>query len=227
MNWKNLLAMVAIALVVSAGVAVGYQALLAPEAEPVEPLGITNFDDVVLSGDLTVDGTSTLTGAVNQASTLSTGDLTLSAGSIISQSFGSENFGLPSVITAPITYTTSGALFTIADGEIWIVHRAILNVTTNYDCSGNDCTLDLGDSGDLDGLLNCADTNLQAANEDYTGGPAGWMGLDGAAPTGVYLVGGPHVYAPSGADETIDIAIGGTTPSAGAGTIYLVYTRIQ
>jgi hypothetical protein len=38
------------------------------------------------------------------------------------------------------------------------------------------------------------------------------------------------VYAPVGADETIDVAIddtGGTDPSAGAATIYLIYTRIQ
>lgn len=147
--------------------------------------------------------------------------------SLLNQAINIENIGLPSVMTAAVTYTSSGALFTVADGEIWIVHRAIINVTTNFDCTGDDCTVDIGDGNDADGFLNLADADLQTTGTDYTGAQAGWQGLDGTAPTGAYIVGGPQVYAPSGAAETIDIAVGGTSPAAGAGTVYLYYTRLQ
>jgi hypothetical protein len=153
--------------------------------------------------------------------------LGLSNFSSIQTDIGEENIGLPTVATAAITYVSTGAIFTIADGEIWIVHDLFVHTTTNFDCTGSDCTMDIGDGADADGFIDAADAHIQAAVTDYTGGPAGWIGLDGAAPKGVYLVGGDHVYAPSGADETIDIAIAGTDPAAGVATVYLVYTRVQ
>ena len=168
--------------------------------------------------DVEINGADEL---VITASTMNVADM------LIDQDFGVENIGLPSMVTASVVYTSTGAVFTVTDGEIWLVHRAIINVTTNFDCTGNDCTLDLGDGNDTDGLLNCADADLQTTQTDYTGAQAGWQGLDGSAPTGDYIVGGPQVYAPSGGDETIDIAIGGTDPAAGEATIYLYYTRLQ
>ena len=138
-----------------------------------------------------------------------------------------ENIGIPSVASAAVTYTSSGAIFTITDGEVWFVTSVIIEVTTNFDCTGDDCTVDVGDGTDVDGFLNLADADLQAAATDYTGSPAGWQGVDGATPAGVFIIGGPHVYAPSGADETIDIAVAGNTPAAGVANIYIFYTRTQ
>jgi hypothetical protein len=144
----------------------------------------------------------------------------------IQTDIGEENIGLPTVATVDVTYLTSGAIFTIADGEIWLVHNVLVRTTTNFDCTG-DCTMDIGDDLDVDGFINAADADLQAAYTDYTGAPAGWCGLDGATPKGVYLIGGDHVYAQSGAAQTIDIAVAGTALAAGEATVYLVYTRVQ
>jgi hypothetical protein len=138
-----------------------------------------------------------------------------------------EHLGIPSVASAAVTYTSSGAIFTVTDGEIWLVTDVIINVTTNFDCTGDNCTVDVGDDTDTDGFLNMADADAQAAATEYTGAPAGWQGLEDDAPTGVFLSGGPHVYAPSGADQTVDIAVGGTDPAAGAGTVYIFYIRLQ
>jgi hypothetical protein len=149
--------------------------------------------------------------------------------SFLDQDIGVENLGgLPSVITATVPYTPStGTVATVADGEIWFVDRVLYLVGTNFDCTGDDCTVDIGDGNDADGLLNCGDGDVQTTFADYTGAPAGWGGLDGSAPAGVYQVGGPHVYAPSGSAETIDYAIGGTDPAAGSMTVYVFYRRLQ
>lgn len=138
-----------------------------------------------------------------------------------------ENLGIPTVASAAITYQSSGALWTIANGEIWIIDRVFVNVTTSFDCTGDNCTLDIGDGNDVDGFIDADDTMLQTAYVDITDGTANWLGMDGAAPAGAFVITGPFVYAPSGAAETIDIAIGGTDPAAGAGTAYITYTRIQ
>lgn len=124
----------------------------------------------------------------------------------------------------------TGTLATVTDGEIWLVRRIVVNVTTNFDATGDDVTLDVGDGNDADGFLDLDDAMLQAAAVDYTGAQAGWQGLDGAAPTGAYIIGGPQLYAPSGADETIDWLVAetsGTTIAAGVATIHLWYTRFQ
>ena len=179
-------------------------------------------NDLGVAGDLEVDGvldadsTADFAGAVTFQSTLN-------------QALNLENVGmLPTVITATVVYTpASGTVATIGDGEIWLVVDVFYNVATNFDCTGDDCTVDVGDGSDADGLLNCADADVQTTYTDYTGSAAGWGGLDGSAPSGAYNVGGPHIYAPSGSAETIDYAIGGTDPAAGSMTVYVVYYRLQ
>ena len=178
-------------------------------------MATTNLDALTLSGALSVTGAITATGGV-------TGDVT---GNVTSAA-NTENIGIPSFASAAITFESDGALFTIADGEIWIIHNCLVNVTTNFDCTGDDCTLQIGDGGDANGLADMVDAEMQAASVAVTGATAGWHGY-AAGTRGAYMTsGGGFVYAPSGAAETIDITIGGTSPAAGAGTVYLLYTRI-
>jgi hypothetical protein len=158
--------------------------------------------------------------------------------SYVDQDVDTENVGvLPSIVSTAITYTAAaggtGAVATIADGEIWFVHAVFVNVTTDFDCTGDDATLVVGDGSDADGFVTLADAELQVADTEQTGSPAGWQGLV-AATMGVYLDGAvssaPHIYAPSGAAETIDWLVdegSGETITAGAATIYVVYTRVQ
>jgi hypothetical protein len=142
---------------------------------------------------------------------------------------GTENVGsLPTVISSAITYESTGALWTVADGEIWLVHQVVCNITTNFDCTGDDCTVDIGDGNDADGLLDLDDAELQTSDTEGTGGTAGWQGYLGTDTRGAYFTyANSFVYAPSGSAETIDITVGGTSPAAGAGTCYLHYTRLQ
>jgi len=188
-----------------------------PVFDPILGLGTTHFSDVEAD---------TFTGALTGAVTGNvTGDLT----GHVTADINTENIGLPTVITADIvTSTLTGTVATIADGEVWLVHSVFVQTTTNFDCTGNDCTLTVGDGNDADGFLAAADASIQAAFTEATGYQAGFYGIE-AASGGAYTLddGGPFVYAPSGADETIDYAIGGTDPAAGAATIYVVYTRIQ
>ena len=124
------------------------------------------------------------------------------------------------------------ALFTIADGEIWFVHAVFIKVTTNFECTGDDCVAVIGDGTDTDGFCIFADAELQTADTEYTGAPAGWEGLV-AATMGVFLDGAvssaPHIYAPSGAAETVDVVLSaaGNDFSTGQATAYIIYTRIQ
>lgn len=189
-------------------------------------LGEVNAQDAVdLDSTLNVDGASTLVGAVGV-----TGAATF--GGVINQAIDIENVGgLPTILSADIITTTNGAIFTIADGEIWFVNVVYCDVTTNFDCTGDDCTLQIGDGGDANGLLDMVDAELQAASVGVTGGAAGWHGYE-AGTIGAYMTSGAgFIYAPSGAAETIDIAIedtsAATDPTAGAATCYIVYTRIQ
>ena len=166
---------------------------------------------------------------VDPVLTLGTTHFTDLSANSIAVALENENFGLPSVITQDIVYSTaSGTVATIADGEIWLVHNIFVQTTTNFDCTGDDCTLTIGDGNDADGFIAAADAAIQATFTEATGYPAGFYGIE-AGSGGAYTLddGGPFVYAPSGAAETIDYAIGGTDPAAGAATIYVVYTRIQ
>jgi len=140
-----------------------------------------------------------------------------------------EHLMFPSVITATVQYTpTSGTVATIADGEVWLIHAVYANVSTNFDCTGDDCDVQIGDGGDADGLLDLDDAELQAADTEGTGAAAGWQGFMSTSTRGAYLANGlGFVYAPSGAAETIDYAVGGTDPAAGTLDVYVVYTRIK
>ena len=155
----------------------------------------------------------------------------------LDQDISTENIMLPTTASTAFTYTAAAGgtipVFTVADGQIWFVHAIFINVTTDFDCTGDDCTLELGDGTDTDGFCVLADAEMQTADTEQTGSPAGWQCLV-AATMGVFLDGAvssaPHVYAPSGAAETIDIILdegSGETYAAGAGTAYIVYTRIQ
>ncbi len=146
-----------------------------------------------------------------------------------------ENIMFPTVVSTAITYTAAaggtGTVATIADGEVWIVHDIFVNVTTNWDATGDDVLLHIGDGGDEDGLCDLDDGELQTTDVEVTGGAAGWQCFGGADTIGAYIASGrAHIYAPSGAAETIDYLIdetSGETITAGAATIYVVYTRIQ
>lgn len=176
----------------------------------VDMQGITNFDTITLGDDLTVTGTSTFDDIAQTVNAY-------------------ENLGgLPTVITVDIAYgTLTGTVATIADGEVWIIHDVFVQTATSFACTGDDCTLDIGDGNDVDGFVDAADANIQSTFTEATGYPAGWYGLENGS-NGAYTVDeGIFVYAPSGAAETIDYAIGGTTPAAGAATIYVVYTRVE
>ncbi len=175
--------------------------------------------DLIIEDDLIVQDDATIAGDMSVAGTV--GSLTQSLNS-------TENVGSPqTVVSTTVTYESSGAIFTIADGEEWIIQGILVKTTTNFDCTGNDCTLIIGDGGDTDGLVVLADAEMQAAAVDVTGGAAGVHGYMSDT-LGAYLAdSGFFMYAPSGADETIDIAIGGTDPAAGQATVYLIYTRIK
>lgn len=176
----------------------------------VDMQGITNFDTITLGDDLTVTGTSTFDDIAQTVNAY-------------------ENLGgLPTVITVDIAYgTLTGTVATIADGEVWIIHDVFVQTATSFACTGDNCTLDIGDGNDVDGFVDAADANIQSTFTEATGYPAGWYGLENGS-NGAYTVDeGIFVYAPSGAAETIDYAIGGTTPAAGAATIYVVYTRVE
>jgi len=192
--------------------------IVAPVYDEIEELGTTHFDDLAVTADVSIGDALTVAG-------------------IATVPVGTEHIGLPSVISTDVTFgaTTgaTGAVATIADGEIWIVHDVFVNVTTNFDATGDDATLIVGDGNDADGFVVLADANLQAADTEATGYAAGWQGLI-AATQGAYIdeAAGANsfIYAPSGAAETIDYLVSettGDTLSAGAATIYVVYTRIQ
>ena len=206
-------------------------------------------DDCPAVGELDV-GARSITGGSNFTNlvvdsgglTVTAGGLTVTAGTtdidgVLDAVVGTEHLGMPSVVSTAITYTAAaggtGAVATIGDGEIWIVHDVFVNVTTNFDCTGDDATLVVGDGNDADGFIVLADAELQAADTEATGFAAGWQGLI-AATQGAYIdeAAGANsfIYAPSGAAETIDWLVdesSGESITAGAATIYVVYTRIQ
>lgn len=146
-----------------------------------------------------------------------------------------EHIMFPTVATTSFTYTAAAGgtvtLWTIAAGEIWIVHDIYCNITTDFDCTGEDCKVDIGDDTDPDGLCDLDDAELQAADTEVTGAPAGWQCMCSGDTIGAWFTSGRgFIYAPSGSAQTIDAVIdedSGETLSAGAATCYIVYTRIQ
>jgi len=136
-----------------------------------------------------------------------------------------ENEVLPSVATFTVSSViTTGVGLTSTAGEVFEILEVFYFVGTSFDCTGDDCTLDVGTGDDADGFLNCADADLQSTYTDYTGADAGWGGLDGATPAGVFVIGGSHIM--SGA-ETLDFELGGTDPAAGSATVYVVYRKLD
>lgn len=154
----------------------------------------------------------------------------------ITQQLGAENLGmLKSVQSTVIPFGAaaggSGTLATITDGEIWFVHSVFIRTTTNFDATGDDVTFVIGDGNDPNGFIDAVDAELQATFTEATGFAAGWFGIENGS-SGAYTTddGGPFIYAPSGADETIDWLLdetSGETISAGSLTAYIIYTRIQ
>lgn len=184
------------------------------------PAAVQSFSTQSLTLPTTIDDDLMVNGDVVVAGALRTDDaLTLPV--------NTENFGAVSVVTSSLTYTpTTGTVATIGAGEVWLVHSVYVHVTTSFDCTGDNCTLQIGDGGDPNGLVDLVDAELQTAAVDVTGAAAGWMGFMSDT-RGAYLAdGNAFVYAPS-AGETIDFAVGGTNPAAGAATVYVVYTRIK
>jgi hypothetical protein len=212
-------------LVLLIAVAIGF--LAAPRlADPLPPelmmsraAGDTNFTNVVAEGDVTAGDDLIAT------DDLSAVDATLT-GSIIT-TIDNEHVGLPTVDSAAVAIATDGALWTVGTSEIWFVHAVYCRVTTNFDCTGDDCTLDIGTGADADGFLDLDDAELQAADTEGTGAPAGWQGFMSTDTRGAFFAAGQGFVI---ANDTIDIAVadtGGTNPSAGAATCYIIYTRIQ
>ena len=123
---------------------------------------------------------------------------------------------------------------TIADGEIWFIHSVYANVLDNFATGGsNDATFSVGDGNDADGLLDLDDAELQTSDTDVANGTAGWQGY-GSDTIGAFMAAGAgFVYAPSGADETIDCAFAGTGLASDTGdtatdiVVYIVYMRAE
>ncbi len=182
--------------------------------DPLQTLGTSHFLDLAVTGDVAVGDDLTVTGDTDVSG-------------VVSVPVGTEHIGIPSLISASITYTPStGTVATIGAGEEWIIHGVWIHVTTNFNCTGDNCTLTIGDGNDADGFMAAADAALQAAYTEATGYPAGYYGLENGS-NGAYTVDeGKFIYAPTQA-ETIDYAVGGTSPAAGAATIYVLYTRIK
>ena len=183
------------------------------------------------AGGLTLNTGNLILTAGN--ATLTLGDLTLTAGKV-TMPINQKNFGVPSVESKDVTYGAS----TGSTGNIWtcpgtcLVHSVLVNVTTNFDCTGDDATLVVGDSGDADGYIVLADAEMQAADTEGTGFPAGWQGL--TAPTlGVYLDQNNSSFPVIGTTAvpyTMTFTVGeasGTSLTAGAATVYVNYTRIK
>lgn len=187
------------------------------------PLDLDADNDTSITVDTDDQIDVEINGSDELVITASTMDL---ANMLIDQDIDVENLGgLPTIDSATvITTATDGALWTVGASEIWFVYAVYCEVTTNFDCTGDDCTLIIGDGNDTDGFLVLNDAEMQAADAEFTGAPAGWKGLHTDS-MGAYLSGlAPFVY--DGTD-TIDVDVGGTAVAAGQATCYIVYQRVQ
>lgn len=181
----------------------------------VDKNGNVTAASLTTGGTLGVTGMSTLTGGA-------------------SVPLNVENTRLPSIATKTFTYTAAaGATYTgfvFSAGEKILVHSVLANVTTNFDCTGDDCMLTVGDASDADGYLVLADAELQAADTEGTGFAVGWQGIT-TDTIGVYLenTNAFPVIAPTGGytiTYTLD-EISGDTLAGGAATLYLLYTKME
>ena len=113
--------------------------------------------------------------------------------------------------------------------EVWYVERVVCHVTTNFDCTGDDCTIEIGlTGGDIDGFLDLDDGELQTTDAEISGLPTGWQGFGSTDTRGAFFAAGGGVIM---ANDTIDIKIEDNSdqsnPTAGAATCYVIYLRIQ
>lgn len=180
------------------------------------PSTTLNGEDAYVEGTFEVDGAVNLDGAVDIASTITT-------------AIDQEHIGLPTVDSAAIITSTDGALWTVGATEVWFIHALYCNVTTNFDCTGDDCRLHIGLAiTDADLFMELVDAELQAADTEGTGAPAGWQGFMSGDTRGAGLAEGLGFVI---TNDTIDVDLrdvsAGTDPTGGAATCYLVYTRIQ
>jgi hypothetical protein len=173
---------------------------------------IINSSTTQLVGAVNIDGAVDLDGVVTNAANL-------------------EHILWPTIATASFTYTAAAGgtveLFSVGTSEKWLIHDIRVNVTTNFDATGDDATLVIGHDGDTDGFCTLADAELQAADTEGTGWIAGWQ-CQVAATRGVFID-GTGGFILTGA-QTIDAVIdesSGETLAGGAATVYLVYTRLQ
>ena len=140
-----------------------------------------------------------------------------------------EHILLPSVDSATVITTTDGALWTVGATEVWYIDRVFCNVTTNFDCTGDDCTIEIGlTGGDIDGFLDLDDAELQTTDAEIAGLTAGWQGFGSTDTRGAFFAAGGGVIL---GNDTVDIKIEDNSdqsnPTAGAATCYIVYTRLQ
>lgn len=188
--------------------------------------------DLEVNGNVDADGTLDVDGTSNLDEVDIDGAVDLDAS--VTGADDLEHVFFPTVASTAFTYTAGAGgtvqLFTVSDGEIWLIHDIYVNVTTSFDCTGDDCTVHIGDGSDEDGLCDLDDGELQTSDTEVTGAPSGWQCFASTDTIGAYITSGRgFIYAPSGADETIDakLAASGDDFSAGGATVYIVYTRIQ
>lgn len=181
--------------------------------------GVTlNGEDAYVEGTLEVDGATTLDGAVD-------------LNGVVTSDEDIEHIGVVTHLTTAFTYTAAAGgtvtLATIGAGEEWWVQGVYLEVTTNFDCTGDDCVMTIGDGNDVDGFCVLADAELQAADTEGTGWSAGWQ-CQVAATRGVYQDGTGGFMYDEGSTETIDavLSASGNDFSAGAATAHIFYTRL-
>jgi len=198
-----------------------------------------NGEDAYVEGTFEVDAaakldggvtTTTITGA--NAETLNNatnGFWDLGTAGLMQTANTANGIGFESVISAAVITSTNATLWTVPASQKWLVKRVFCHVTTNFDCSGDDCQVIIGDDTDTDGFLVLADATLQTADTEGTGWPAGWQGF-ATGTVGAFLDGGGWSF-PYVATQTIDIDIrdvsGGGNPTAGAATCYLDYMRFE
>jgi hypothetical protein len=146
--------------------------------------------------------------------------------------------GVPRWDSKAITYTAaaggSGNAFVFPANQTFIIHDMFFETTTNWtDTSGNDETVKIGDAATAAGYLDLEHNDLLTTVTKPTEVPvAGWSGYDSdelgvyldavEAKNGVIVTGATVPYT-----VTYTIACSGDDCTAGAGTIYVRYTRIE
>jgi len=185
--------------------------------------------------DIEVSGADDFTIAANKFDFLSGSELEISTGAtvdvdgVMTNAEDLEHILFPSIMTESIITTTDGAVWTVGASDHWYIDRLFCNVTTNFDCTGDDCTMNFGLSGgDVDGFLDLDDAELQTSDAEVTGLAAGWQGFGSTDTRGAFFAAGGGVVM---TNDTIDVVIedasDNSNPTAGAATCYLVYTRLD